>query len=231
MAIAWLAFAAAFETGVAQCQTQKPLVNADVVKMVKAGLGDDIIILAIKNKPSDFDTSPEELIRLKEQNVTQGVLNAMLAAIKPAAAQAAPAEPQPSPQAQQNQEPEPVWVGFYGTCRKGDLTVFKPTIYANQTELARLACNTFFYSVAQPGKYRFCATKGKCTNAVLYPGAMYYFRVLPTTLSYSISQVDSAGAEEEIRGGLGALDTKRILAPNLVTTSTNGPPSVALKPQ
>jgi len=48
----------------------KPLVNADIVKMVKAGLAENTIVLAIQNKPSSFDTSPEELIRLKEQGVS-----------------------------------------------------------------------------------------------------------------------------------------------------------------
>ena len=55
----------------------KPLVNADIVKMVKAGLAENTIVLAIQNKPSAFDTSPEELIRLKEQGVSQVVLNAI----------------------------------------------------------------------------------------------------------------------------------------------------------
>ena len=35
----------------------KPLVNADIVKMVKAELAEDTIVLAIRNKPSSFDTS------------------------------------------------------------------------------------------------------------------------------------------------------------------------------
>src|ERR1039457_4439433 len=94
----------------------KPLVNADVVKMVKAGLGEDTIVLAIQNKPSAFDTSPEQLISLKEQGVTQVVLNAMLNASQPASAAPAPAEappPQPAQQAQATQAPEGVWVGFY----------------------------------------------------------------------------------------------------------------------
>ena len=125
----------------------KPLVNADIVKMVKAGLAENTIVLAIQNKPSAFDTSPEELIRLKEQGVSQAVLNAMLNASNPAPAAPAPPPPEPPPAAQQTQPdqgPEGVWVEFYGVCRKGDLTIFKPTIYANQTELARLACNTYF---------------------------------------------------------------------------------------
>jgi hypothetical protein len=195
----------------------KRLVNADVVKMVKAGLAEDTIVLAIQNKPSSFETSPEELIRLKQQGVTQVVLNAMLNASKSAAAQPAPSAPPPpqtGQQMQSDQSSDGVWLGFFGICRKGDLVVFKPTIYVNQVELARLACNTYFFAVARPGTYKFCATKGKCTTAAVGSGGPYYFRVVPTAISYSIGQVDPSVAQDEIEHhGATALDLTRVLAP------------------
>ena len=108
-----------------------------------------------------------------------------------AAAAAAPSEPPPAAQqTQPDQGPEGVWVEFYGVCRKNDLVIFKPTIYANQTELARLACNTYFYVAAVPGTYKFCATKGKCVTAAIGSKGPYYFRILPTAISYNIAQVD-----------------------------------------
>jgi hypothetical protein len=108
-----------------------------------------------------------------------------------AAAAAAPSEPPPAAQqTQPDQGPEGVWVEFYGVCRKSDLVIFKPTIYANQTELARLACNTYFYVAAVPGTYKFCATKGKCVTAAIGSKGPYYFRILPTAISYNIAQVD-----------------------------------------
>jgi len=231
-AAAMLSVCAGVGRGQAAAQP-KPLVNADIVKMVKAGLAADTIVLAIQNKPSSFDTSPEELIRLKEQGVSQAVLNAMLNASNPAPAAPAPSEPPPAAQqTQADQGTSGVWVEFYGVCRRGDMTIFKPTIYANQTELARLACNTYFYVAAVPGTYKFCATKGKCVTAAIGPKGPYYFRILPTSISYNIAQVDPSVADEEIRfHGVAALDLSRVLAPKMVATNTDSSPPVFLSPQ
>lgn len=211
----------------------KPLVNADIVKMVKAGLAEDTIVLAIQNKPSSFETGPEELIRLKEQGVSQAVLNAMLNASNPAPAAPAPSEPPPAAQqTQPDQGPAGVWVEFFGVCPRNDLTIFKPTIYANQTELARLACNTYFYVAAQPGTYKFCATKGKCVTAAIGSKGPYYFRILPTTISYNIAQVDPSVAQDEMeRHGVAALDLSRVLAPKMVTVNTDISPPVFVPQQ
>lgn len=220
-AVAMLSVFAAVGRG--QAAQPKPLVNADIVKMVKAGLAENTIVLAIQNKPSSFDTSPEELIHLKEQGVSQVVLNAMLNASNPAPAAPPPSEPPPAAQqTQSSQGPEGVWVEFFGVCPRNDLTIFKPTIYANQTELARLACNTYFYVAAVPGTYNFCATKGKCVTAAIGSKGPYYFRILPTTISYNIAQVDPSVAQDEIeRHGAAALDVSRVLAPKMVTVNTD----------
>jgi hypothetical protein len=63
-----------------QKSEKKPLTNADVVSMVKAGLSESTIALAIQKSATDFDTSPQELISLKNQGVPQKVLDAMLTA-------------------------------------------------------------------------------------------------------------------------------------------------------
>jgi hypothetical protein len=67
-------------SGQAEKSEKKPLTNADVVSMVKAGLGESTIVLAIQHSASDFDTSPQALIALKNQGVSQKVLDAMLTA-------------------------------------------------------------------------------------------------------------------------------------------------------
>ena len=91
--VAMAALCAGVVRGQAAAQP-KPLVNSDIVKLVKAGLAADTIVLTIQNKPSSFDTNPDELIRLKEQGVSQGILNAMLNASTPApAAPVPPAAP------------------------------------------------------------------------------------------------------------------------------------------
>jgi len=54
------------------------MANADVVEMVKAGLPENTIVLAIQQSESNFDTSTKALIDLKKQGVSQKVLEAML---------------------------------------------------------------------------------------------------------------------------------------------------------
>lgn len=64
-------------------QAQKPLTNADIVEMVKAGFDEDTIIKAIgANKPA-FDTSVQGLLALKNAGVSAKIINAILAAATP----------------------------------------------------------------------------------------------------------------------------------------------------
>lgn len=53
--------------------------NATVVTLVKAGVGDEAVIAKIKATPGQFDLSTEQLIALKQQGVSSGVIAAMLA--------------------------------------------------------------------------------------------------------------------------------------------------------
>ena len=59
-------------------EAKKPLTNADVIEMSKAGLPERTIVLAIQKGPTSFDTSPQALIQLKNQGVSPTVLDAML---------------------------------------------------------------------------------------------------------------------------------------------------------
>jgi hypothetical protein len=53
------------------------LQNGDILKMVKAGLDDSIIIAKIKTSKCRFDTSPDTLITLKQSAVSSAVMRAM----------------------------------------------------------------------------------------------------------------------------------------------------------
>jgi hypothetical protein len=57
---------------------KKPLTNADVVSMVRAGLAQSTIVLAIQHNPTVFDISPQALISLHRLGVPPIVLDAML---------------------------------------------------------------------------------------------------------------------------------------------------------
>ncbi|HVS89756.1 MAG TPA: hypothetical protein VHF01_16235 [Candidatus Acidoferrum sp.] len=59
------------------------LTNSDVMKMVEAKLGDDLIISKIQASACSFDTSTDTILKLKSQGVSDGVIQAMVSAGKP----------------------------------------------------------------------------------------------------------------------------------------------------
>jgi hypothetical protein len=54
------------------------LTNDAVVTMVKAGLGEDLIVMKIKNSPNAFDLSTDSMVKLKSQGVNENILKAMM---------------------------------------------------------------------------------------------------------------------------------------------------------
>ena len=63
----------------AACQTEAPLTNAEIVKLCKAGLGDDIVIAKIEGAgKTAFALDTDSLIQLKQSGVSQPVISAML---------------------------------------------------------------------------------------------------------------------------------------------------------
>jgi membrane-associated protease RseP (regulator of RpoE activity) len=65
-----------------QSKTQSSLTNGDVVGMVKAGLGTEIIIAKIKATSCSFETDPTALKELKNAGVPDSVILAMVQAPK-----------------------------------------------------------------------------------------------------------------------------------------------------
>jgi outer membrane lipoprotein SlyB len=69
-----------------------PMTNDDVIKMVKGGVGDSLILQQIDRSEPAFDTSVDGVIRLKKSGVSDTVIDRMMnrrAAPAPAAAPAA----------------------------------------------------------------------------------------------------------------------------------------------
>jgi hypothetical protein len=62
----------------AQAPADAPLTNADIVKMVKAGIPESVILRKVQLSESNFSTSPNALIELKRQHVPDDVMAAML---------------------------------------------------------------------------------------------------------------------------------------------------------
>ena len=61
-------------------QQQSPLTNADVIKMVKAGMAESSITAAIAANDTQFDLSSTGLQSLSQAGVSSKVIRAMLAA-------------------------------------------------------------------------------------------------------------------------------------------------------
>jgi hypothetical protein len=78
-------------------QSASPLTNADIIKMVKAGVPESVVIASIRSGPANFDTTPDGLIALHKAGLTAGELDAMSSpnsgAAQAAAAPAVPAGP------------------------------------------------------------------------------------------------------------------------------------------
>jgi hypothetical protein len=92
----------------------------DIVKLVKAGLSENVIIEDIKKSGKAFDLSPDQIIALKESNVSDRIIEVMLDPSKadtlaPAApASSAPVAPAPAAATSQPAEAElPTEVGVY----------------------------------------------------------------------------------------------------------------------
>ncbi len=62
----------------ALCIAQTALTNDSIIKMVKAGLGDDVIITVIQAQPSKYSTSSVDLIVLKGAGVSDKIIKAMI---------------------------------------------------------------------------------------------------------------------------------------------------------
>jgi hypothetical protein len=69
---------------------QQAMTNDSVIKMVKAGLSDDIIVGSINSQPGQYDTSADGLIALKTAGASDKVVGAMVAKTGAANAAAAP---------------------------------------------------------------------------------------------------------------------------------------------
>jgi hypothetical protein len=81
----------------AVCLGQTALTNDAILKMTKAGLGEDLVVSTIKAQPGAFTTSADDLIALKTGGVSDKVIAAMMEKMSGGAAApantAAPAAP------------------------------------------------------------------------------------------------------------------------------------------
>jgi len=99
--------------------TGNVLTNADVVKMMKAGLPESIIVRVIQTSRTDFSATPAGLIELKKHGASETILGAVLDS------QAGPAYPAPE------QLAAPGALGQYPTSRPHHLPSFEADLKVN----------------------------------------------------------------------------------------------------
>jgi hypothetical protein len=58
---------------------QEALNNEAIVKMVKSGLGENLIVSMIQGQPGKYSLNPDELVKLEESGLSEKILSAMAA--------------------------------------------------------------------------------------------------------------------------------------------------------
>ncbi|MBD0327561.1 MAG: hypothetical protein ICV68_14080, partial [Pyrinomonadaceae bacterium] len=67
-----------WQSALAQQSKEAPLTNAAVVKLVRAGFKENTVIAIIRTRLNQFDLSPDRLIELKKNGVSEKIILAML---------------------------------------------------------------------------------------------------------------------------------------------------------
>src|ERR1035438_9284689 len=62
----------------ALCFSQATLTNDSIIKMLKAGLSEDIVLSSIHSQPGKYSTGADDLIALKSAGVSDKIIAAML---------------------------------------------------------------------------------------------------------------------------------------------------------
>lgn len=75
---------------------QQSMNNEAIIKLVKAGLSDDLIISTINSAPGTYDTSADGIIFLKQAGTSDKVVSSLLAKVASAAQSPATSTPVPS---------------------------------------------------------------------------------------------------------------------------------------
>lgn len=214
-----------------------PLTRDNLILLLENGILAERIEQLADVRGVSFAATAEDLRVLS----SVGASRALLEIVKTRVVAEAPPESQPQqqqapppPETQKTDlptapnDPEPVWVVFYGVCQQGFIGNFRPTISGNDKDLATLSCNSYFYTVVEPGSYKFCATTRKCKYAVLSSGALYYFRVRSAP-DYAIDPITTETGQAEMRDyKISPLDPKRFVAPEVVTIDSEKPPQSVL---
>lgn len=136
--------------GVATAQ-QFTNTNDSVIKMVKAGMSDSIVISAIDSQPAHFSLTANDLIALKQAGVSDAVMAAMIAKNAPSSAPSAtagtPDQPSAPPASMNPPEETSPPPPFHSTDGKIRIFVTDSPMFES-TGMARASGNNWGWSAA-----------------------------------------------------------------------------------
>jgi len=164
---------------------QQSLNNDSVIKLVKAGLSEDLIVTTINASPGTYDTSADGLIALKTAGVSDKVVAAIVskaaATAQPAQPPVPPLPPMPGAAQQAPANPDdpasPHEAGIYIFSDKAPvgskMSMLEPSVYS-QGKTGGLFATAMTYGIAK------ASVKAVIRNAhsnvrVTDPNAVFYF--------------------------------------------------------
>ncbi len=152
---------------------QQALNNDGVLKLIKAGLSEDLVLTTINANPGQYDTSAEALVALKDGGASEKIIGAILnkaAAPKPDAATPV-LEPRPSVQS-----------GGTGTIhiyryKQFQGSALHPSVYCDEVRLTRISGGRYLDLKVPVGPHTFYADDKQAGAVVnVEAGKDYYFR-------------------------------------------------------
>jgi hypothetical protein len=162
--------------GAAFALAQPALTNDSIIKMVKAGLGDDVVLSTIKAQPAQYSTDPEGLIALKGAGVSDKVIAAMVDRMAASGG---------APHAAGAAADGRAVVYVYRNRNGSGPPPNSPSVFCDEHELARMQNGRYFSIHLDAGKHSFRSTDGQTvTDLNVKEGQTYYIRgeVVPVRL-------------------------------------------------
>jgi hypothetical protein len=173
-----LAGAGMVSPAMAQGNSGQVLHNEDVIQMVQAKFSDTLIIAKIKSSSCKFDTSTEQLIKLKSEGVSDEVLKAMAECGAPAAAPAAAAAPPADPNNPDSPHAPGIYLLKQGSAGRQMITL-EPTASSGERTggMFKMAMS---YGLAK-ANYKMAIPGHQATLRVQEPRPTFYFYFATTS--------------------------------------------------
>jgi len=128
-------------SSLAQSSPDAPLTNADIIKMVKAGVPENVILRKVQMAESNFATSPNALIELQRQHVPDDVMAAMVDS--EAAMRMPPADPNAGPAVLRTPDAHPHHPPTFDASLRIDSKTEKVSVGKNQIKVEQAGVPIF----------------------------------------------------------------------------------------